>query len=359
MSDATRARVVTSRPRVVVGGRENASLAQGLLDLRIQEGADGLCSCEATFGNWGARGDRTTFLYFDRQLLDFGKELAISVASEVIFRGRVTGLEGRFPDGGGPQLTVLAEDRSQDLRMTRRTRTFVDVTDAAVFTHVANDHGLTSDVRLTGPTYRVLAQLNQSDLAFLRDRARTIDAELWMDGSTLVARSRAGRTGAAPLRLGYGNELREFTVLADVAGQRSSVTVSGWDIAAKQRLSETARESVVSGEINGGVGGARVLSTAFGGRAEQVVHTVPLTSQEAQDRAETLYKRIARRFVTGRGVADSSARLRVGAKVRLDNLGDLFAGDYYVSETTHLFDGERGLRTEFTAERAFLGGASA
>jgi phage protein D len=343
---------------VAVGGREDASLAQGLLGLRIQEGADGLCACEATFGNWGAKDGRIAFLYFDRQLLDFGKELTISRNDEVIFRGRITGLEGRFPEGGGAQLTVLAEDRYQDLRMTRRTRTFVDVTDADVISQVANDHGLRPDVTLNGPNYRVLAQLNQSDLAFLRDRARTIDAELWMDGTTLLARSRSDRTGS-PLQLGYGNELREFTVLADLAGQRSSVTVAGWDTAAKQRLAETARESVISGEINGGVGGAGLLSTALGTRAEHVVHTVPLTSQEAQNRAETLYKRIARRFVTGRGVADCSARLRVGAKVRLSNLGALFAGDYYVSEATHLFDGERGLRTEFTAERAFLGGASA
>jgi hypothetical protein len=33
----------------------------------------------------------------------------------------------------------------------------------------------------------------------------------------------------------------------------------------------------------------------------------------------------------------------------------LFSGKYYVSEVKHLFDGTRGMRTEFMAERAGLG----
>jgi phage protein D len=68
------------------------------------------------------------------------------------------------------------------------------VTDEAVIRQIAGEHGLTADVALTGPKHRVLAQLNQSDLAFLRDRARAVEAELWMDGSTLWARTRASRT---------------------------------------------------------------------------------------------------------------------------------------------------------------------
>jgi phage protein D len=178
-----------------------------------------------------------------------------------------------------------------------------------------------------------------------------------MAGSTLLARSRSERSGAS-IRLGYGNELREFRVLADLAGQRSSVTVSGWDVAGKQPLKETAGDASTRGELNGGQGGSSVLRSALGERGESVVHAVPLDTREAQARAATLYRRIARRFLTGRGVAETSARLRVGAKVRLEHLGDLFSGEYYVTEVTHRFDGELGLRTEFSVERAGLGGAA-
>jgi phage protein D len=65
---------------------------------------------------------------------------------------------------------------------------------------------------------------------------------------------------------------------------------------------------------------------------------------------------MARRFVTGRGVAEADPRIRVGRTVRLDNLGELFTGPYYVTEVVHRFDGRKGLRTEFAVERAWVGG---
>src|SRR4051812_26336076 len=274
----TTTRVTAARPTVSVDGRDEASLAEGLLSMRVEESTDGLYRCEATFGNWGAKAGSTTFLYFDRRLLDFGKELVFSVGGKPIFRGRISALEGEFPEGSAPRLTVLAEDRYADLRTKRRTRTFADVTDAAVVQQVATDHGLTAQVSLDGPTHRVLAQLNQSDLAFLRDRARAVGAELWMDGSALHARTRTdrGSSGPAPVTLGYGNDLREVRVLADLAGQRTELTVCGWDVATKKAVAESAGESTISSELAGGQSGAQALAR-LGDRKERVVHSVPVT----------------------------------------------------------------------------------
>jgi hypothetical protein len=36
-------------------------------------------------------------------------------------------------------------------------------------------------------------------------------------------------------------------------------------------------------------------------------------------------------------------------------LGPLFSGTYYLAEVTHLFDGARGIRTEFMGERPGIG----
>jgi phage protein D len=147
-------------------------------------------------------------------------------------------------------------------------------------------------------------------------------------------------------------------VLADLAGQRTDVTVSGWDVTAKRALEVRAGPETVSGELAGGRSGAQVLAAAKGERRERVAATVPLNAQEARTRAETTYRRIARRFLTGHGVAVASGQLRVGRKVRLEHLGDLFSGDYYLSAVTHTFDDVQGWRTEFVAERPGLGGGT-
>jgi len=348
------AHISSARPTISVAARDDESLAAGLLSLLVAEDTAGLYRCEATFGNWGLLDGGIGFLYFDRRTLDFGKAFQVKLGSDVIFDGRITGLEAQFPDHEAPRLTVLAEDRFQDLRMTRRTRAFSDSSDGDVFRRIANDHGLSPRVDVNGPTHKVLTQVNQSDLAFMRERARAVDAEVWMEGSTLNARNRTGR-GSGSLELTYGGNLREFSVIADLARQRTSVTVGGWDTGGKQGVKYEATDSVVQGELAGATSGASLLSSALGDRKEAVAHTVPFTSEEAQAEAESYFKSMARRFVVGRGVAQTDSRLRVGGYTDLRNVGPLFEGRYYLSEVRHLFDGARGIRTFFTAERPGLG----
>jgi uncharacterized protein len=352
------ATVISARPTFAVGGQDRPSLTGGLLELRIAEDVCGLSSCEATFGNWGSANGSTGFLYFDRRILDFGKDFAVSILGRRVFTGRISGLEAGYFEASPPTITALVEDRFQDLRMTRRTRTWETTDDATVMRQIAGDHGLTADIDVQGPQHAVIAQVNQSDLAFLRDRARAIDAELAMDDRTLTVKSHTAR-GGAPLRLALGDGVRSFRATADLAGQRTGLDVTGWDVAAKNALQESATDSVLGAELKGGQSGASTLRSALGQRKEAVVHSVPLTSGEARATAEALYRRRLRRFLCGHGVAEPNADLRPGRWVQIDGLGPLFAGEYYVTEVVHVFDGIRGLRSEFCVERAGLGGGAA
>lgn len=354
MSDLSQSGFISSQPIIQVDGQDLPDLSGGLLELSVVETVEGLYRCEATFSNWGESGGEVGFLYFDRRILDFGKQFQVKVGGAAIFKGAIMALEAGFPEGNAPVLTVLAEDRLQNLRMTRRTRSFSDMSDADVFRQVAGDHGLSADVSLDGPVYPVLAQVNQSDLAFLRERARTVDAEMWVDESTLTVRRHADRGGDA-LSLGYLAELREFVVLADLAGQRTEVSVSGWDPSSKSAAQYTAQESVLAAELGSDQSGPAVLNQAFGRRPEALAHLAPRSSAEAEAQASAYFRLAARRFVVGRGVAATDPRLRAGAVVDLRGLGPLFSGRYTASEVRHLFDRAHGLRTEFTAERPGLG----
>jgi len=343
-----------SRPTIVVDNEVNGPLGGGLLTLMIVENTNGLYRCEAKFGNWGEKNSTTDFLYFDRSVLEFGKDLEIKLGNDSIFKGKILALEGNFPEGQSPEISVLAEDRFQDLRMTRRTRTFTDVSDADVIKQIATDHGLTPEVDVPGPTYKVLAQVNQSDLAFIRDRARSIDAEVWMSDKTLHAKAHNGRNGDK-LQMTYGNQLREFNVLADLAMQRTSVAVNGWNISNKAAMQFEATDSAISSELNGDTSGVSILQSALGERKEALAHTIPLNDQEAQHEAEAFFRMSARRFVVGHGIAETNKSLRAGSQLDLQGLGPLFNGKYYVAEVKHIFDSTKGLRSEFRSERVGIG----
>ena len=349
------------RPTISMDGREEAALSQQLQSLFVEETTDGLYRCELTFVNWGPRDGSVGFLYFDRALLEFGKKIKVEMgagdAAGTLFEGRITALEGRFAGSRPPELLVMAEDRLQDLRMTRRTRTFEQVSDADVIRQVAQAHGLQADVSFSGPTYKVVAQVNQSDLALARERARAAGAELWIEGDTLKAKTRLSRGGGS-LALSYGQGLHELSVAADLAHQTTGFTVSGWDVSGKQGVQHQAAGSVVSGELHGGDAGSAVLQQALGARPQQAVHDLPMNANEAQALAEAHFARCARRFVVGHGIAEGDARLRVGAELELKQVGPLFDGKYFVTRVRHSFDAVNGFRSGFTVERPALGKAA-
>jgi len=349
----------SARPSLILDGREDPNLDDAVLAMSVEETTAGLYCAELVVGNWGATGGGNVgYLYFDRQLFDFGKSLSIQVGeadtAASIFEGRISGLEGRYPQDRSPELLILAEDRLQDLRMTRRTRTFEDVSDRDVIEQVARQHNLRTDLDVDGPTYRVLAQVNQSDLAFLRERVRSIDAELWIEGDTLHAQSRARRE-SSEVTMTYGQALHEFSVTADLAGQRTELGISGWDVQAKEGLEEQVGADAIQSELDGGLSGSELLQSAFGSRVERIVHAVPWSAEEAQAVATASFRNMARRFVRGRALCEGDGRIRVGTHVRLQELGTLFDGVYYVTRAKHTFDLAMGFRTHLVVERPSLG----
>lgn len=343
-------------PQVLIAEQVDADLANNLVAMVLEERWDGLARCEITLNNYGAGGQRMDYLFFGRDKLDFGKDIALELGleGERIFSGRITGLEASYPDGGGAQLTVLAEDRLQDLRMTRRSRSFEELSDGDVISQIARDHSLSPEVNVSGPTHRVVAQVNLSDLAFMRECARRVNAELWVEGTTLYAKTRTDRA-ADSVALEYGVSLVAFRVCADLAHQCTAVTVAGWDVAAKDAIVETADEAAISAELGGDTSGGAILNRQFGPRPQPIVHRVPFTSEEARSIAEACYRDRARRFLSGSGLADGNSAIRVGKQLDLSGLGPLFDGLYYATRVRHLFDGLAGFRTEFDVERPGLG----
>ena len=252
---------------------------------------------------------------------------------------------------------MLAEDRLQDLRMTRRTRSFEYVSDDEVMSRIAAEHGLRPELDIDGPTvHRVLAQVNQSDLAFLRERGRAIDAEVSVDGRTLRVEAR-GRRNLGEVTLTYGQRLQEASLSADLATQRTSFAVSGWNPDTKERIQHAAGDSAIRAELNGDTSGASILSAAVADCQEQLVHAAPITEEEARIVAEANFRRTCRQFVTGYGLAEGDGRIRVGSYLKLTGLGPLFNGRYYVEHVRHTFDAVRGYQTWFRVERPGLGRA--
>jgi uncharacterized protein len=290
--------------------------------------------------------------------VDVGRSLTVALGPpdgrRSVFDGMISAYEVVLGDAEPPVVVVLAEDALMGLRMTRRSRSYTSVSDADVAAVLAREHGLQADVDVDGPTYDVLHQMNQSDLAFLRERARLVQAELWCTGRTLHFRSRPSRDGTE-VALVHGGELISVRLCADLAHQRSEVAVSGYDAEKREVIDERAGPDVVDAEVSGGRTGARAVASAFANSGTRRVREAALTSDEAAGWAKAEMLRRGRRFVTATGTTTGTLDMTVGSRLTLQQVGAPLDGDgYYVTRVRHTFDLRRGLRTRFEAERATL-----
>lgn len=340
-----------ARPAISIDGTRQTRLEASLVRYELTDSLDGMAHAELCFGNWGGS-EGPGFQHFDRSLLDFGKALSVSIGGDKLFEGRISAIGAEYPEAATPEIRVHAEDRLQALRMTRRSRAFERTNLGGIARRIASDHGLTAEISVQGEAVPVIAQLNQSDLAFLIEVARAADAEVRVVGDRLVV-ARSG--GGLALGLAWAGSLRRFEVIADLAHQRTAIVASGWDVDARAGISHRADVAVIRGEIGTDEAGSDILGRTLGARTDTLAHGCPATAAEARQLAEASYRHAARGFVTGEGVCETDPRLRVGVVLELSGLGPLFDGRYRAIAVSHLYDSEEGARSVFRCDRPGLG----
>jgi Bacteriophage probable baseplate hub protein len=351
--------VYSARPTVRVDGQEYATVSEliELMDLTESEG--GMSALELRLTNRATDDDwHSAEAFADDSVLRLGAKLSVYAGDESapveIFQGLVTGLETEIPADGAPTMVVLAEDAFQRARLTRRTKVWDHATVAKVARQLAGQLGLTPSVSGLDADIGTQVQLNESDLAFLRRLMARHDGELQVIGGELHARPRRD-VQRGTLTLAIHSQLRRARLLADLAHQATTVTVTGWDAAQGQRVSGTS----TGANLGPGRGrtGAEVLQAEVGAQARHVGHLAVSTSDEAQAVADAAFDGAARRFCVVEGTAEGNAALRVGTSVTLAGVGPRFENTYYVTHARHRYDLARGYETDFTGECAYVGGA--
>ncbi len=323
----------------------------------MSEQEDGLSSIELKFSNVAADGvGGSDFAFEDETAFKLGDTVSVYCGDEYeptqIFSGIVTGLEATFTSDNSPTLTVLAEDALQKARMSRRSRAWQDQSIADIARTIAQDLGLQPQIDGFSDTSGTYAQLNESDLAFLRRLLARHDGDLQVVAQELHVAPRANvQRGALDLEL--HSQLRHARILADLAHQVDEVQVHGYDAARGEGV--TGSSAGTDRGPGRGRQGANFLADALGRRTHHISHLALRDQTEADAIAQAAFDERRRRFVTVTGTAEGNPALRVGAHATLMGLGPRFSNTYYITSCRHRFDREQGYETDFTGECAFLG----
>lgn len=350
--------IFSARPTLRLAGQPDERASALMTAMKMEEAEGGMSTLELRLTNWAATGEGRAELAFDsNSALKLGADLGVYAGDEAtpreIFRGTVAALEMVCNYGVPPELVVLAEDALTAARRARRTQVYTDQSPADVVRAVAGGLGLTPSITGLDAPVQTWAQLNETDLGFLRRLLARFDADLQVVGGALQVSPRKD-VARGSIELTLYSQLAKVRITADLAQQATAVTLTGWNAKDGRAVKGEASRLANAGPGQG-TNGIDWAQRVFGARSEHLSTPTAGTDDEARAVAEAALDQRTRRFVRAEGTAEGNATLRVGSTVALSGISPQFDNRYYVVRACHLFDMKQGYRTEFSAECAFLG----
>lgn len=292
----------------------------------------------------------------DSKKFDLTKEVEISGIPESgskvqLIKGEITALEPEFQEGRTFVLVIRGYDKSHRLFRESKSQAFLNIKDSDLASQFAGNAGLSAQVDATSTVYDHLYQDNQTDLAFLMQRAWRIGYECFVDEGKLYFRKPPSSTSEVTLT--WGEDLITFYPSMTLAEQVDSVEVKGWDTKKLEAIVGQAKKGTLYPKNGDSKDGAKWAGTF--GTGKHTLVDVPVVSQaEANTIAQARLNELSGAFVDADGKAIRRPDIKAGKFVKLEELGTRMSGKYMVTQATHIFNND-GLLTHFTVRGSRTG----
>jgi phage protein D/phage baseplate assembly protein gpV len=296
-------------------------------------------------------------------------QVADAVQPEPLISGEVTALEAEY-DAGGTFTVIRGYDQTHRFFRGRRTASYQQMTASDIATKIAQRAKLQiGEVTATTTVFDHYSQAGQTDWEVLSALARANNLEIAVregkfsfTSPTVASKAPPAGGGAStdPLVLELGKDLLRFRSILTSAGQVGNVEVRGWDVATKNAL--TATEAAETKRIELPTVTPKALAKTFGDPTYVATDVPYRTQAEVDEAAKALADEVASAFAEFEGTARGNPKLRAGAAVSIDGLGEPFDGKYTITTSRHRFDPLTGYTTSFSVtgrqDRTLLGLAS-
>lgn len=308
----------------------------------------------------------------------------------VLFRGRISKVEGSFPRRGVPTLRLLAFDRSMNMGLRKRNRIWTDTSLEQIVRDIAGAYFSRGDIKVElkgNPNFtgNGIRQQDETDLAFLLRLGSTYGCEMFVVSGdqkdelhfkaqyTIMKADPAvtlyyGRSGAA-------NCLLTFEATADTAKIQLPRVFTGTDFDTGQCIQQVTApvEMVGSTEdsfadedlarfcsryperarsIKGLLTAADTVSRQLRdelGSVERVVTPGFTTQDELNKRADNQFSTSIHGMRAG-GSTAGNHRIHAQSTIGIAGVGGRFSGTWYLSSVRHVLNRE-GYFTEFQCRR--------
>ncbi|GAA6614377.1 VgrG-related protein [Scytonema sp. NUACC26] len=264
----------------------------------------------------------------------------------VIKNGEIVAFEVSFTDKSEAPIIIRGYDTAHRLHRGRHNRSFLNHTAGEIVKKIASEAGISvCQVDDKGGQYDYLFQENQTNWEFLHELAALNGMELFVQNNKLYFRTPKSESS---LKLKWLIDVTHFHPRATSAQQVNAVEVRSWDYTKKQPIVSTANSEKVVTQSGLGEGSSTSSDYHLKEPPTMIVVDKPVsTAQQADAIAQALCNELGGEFIYADGRAEGNPQIRPTRIIHLEGMGDLFSGDYYVTETRHLYR-ERVYKTEFS-----------
>jgi len=268
-----------------------------------------------------------------------------------LIEGEVTALEPIFGQDMVAELIVRGYDRTHRLYRETKSRAFLNKKDSDLAQELGQEANLSVVVDPTSTVYDHIFQHNQTNLAFLMQRAWRIGYDCYLNEGTLHFCK--PKNSGSSLTLTWGDDLLSFRPRVTLAEQVDEVIVRGWDIEKQEAIVGKASDGHLYPDIKESQNGA-----AWGGEfgnGKVVLVNYPVVSQaEADTLANARLDEASGAFILAEGEALRRPDLKAGQMVALKLLGKRLSGRYLITSVTHSYTPE-GFYSRFSVRGSRTG----
>jgi Rhs element Vgr protein len=243
-----------------------------------------------------------------------------------VFKGVIVSQQLRVRTPGPSILTVYARHPLLKATLTRRSRTFANMTDDSAISTLFSGHGVTLSNSASGlPQHEALVQSHCTDWDFALARAEANG--LFLIPTDEGAELAPPASGDPVLSLLFGATVIELDAEMDARTQPSEATGLAWDPAAQEAITSTGDEPALPGA--GNLDSATL--SEIHGQPNHVSHPGAIAQDDldAFASARLLRQRLAR--INGRVRCEGTPAPLPGTILELNGLGDRFSGKLLIS----------------------------
>jgi Rhs element Vgr protein len=272
-----------------------------------------------------------------------GKKLTIKLGyhekEDAVFEGIIMRHGIKLSQKGPSLLSVELKDMAVKMTTKRKNAYFAETKDSDLMEDLISAYGLEKDVTATSLEHKQMTQYFVTDWDFLVQRAEVNGMLVYVDDGKVSVKKPLIETPI--VTLAYGSNVYEYEAEMDARDQYSSISTTSWD---------SAQQAVVTeeGDANFEEAGdftvsdlADILGTEY-----IMQHSGNLVSGELRQWADAKVMRSKLAKLQGRVKITGFSDIKPGDTIRIEEFGDNFNGDVFVSAVSHQFSADSSWYTD-------------